>query len=302
MPVACALGVDCAIAVYFDADPTAEGRDYLCGSMTSDGHTGVDFAATDYATMDRGIAVVSAAPGRVIGVRDGEPDGRGQVDPETVRTRECGNGVVIEHSDGLFTQYCHLRQGSVTVLPGDTVDTGTRLGLVGQSGRANFPHVHFEVKQNEVPIDPFSGRPQDGCGNPGTPLWAPETAAALPYFAGLPYHSGFAGEEPAPERIRAGDYDDAVVTAGSQVLVLWTEVWGVAAGDLVRMTITGPDGALLVDDEVEIEATQSWWYRYIGRPLVDEAPWAPGQYVGEISYTRAADSYLWTTTTTLDVQ
>ncbi len=301
MPVACALGTDCAIAVYFDADPTGEARDYLCGAMTYPGHAGVDFAATDYAAMDRGIAVLAAAPGVVVAARDGVPDGRGEIDAEAVRNRECGNGIVIEHADGLFTQYCHLRQGSVTVLPGDSVDAGTQLGMIGQSGRANFPHVHFEVRQNEVPIDPFSGRPADGCGNPGAPLWAPETAAALPYFAGLPYHIGFAGEQPEPARIRAGDYDAAKVTSDSPFLVLWSAVWGLVEGDRVAMTIIAPDGTPVADTVIEIERTESWWYPYVGLPRDAASPWTPGQYVGEIAYTRAADGHVWTTTVTVDV-
>jgi hypothetical protein len=202
----------------------------------------------------------------VVGLRDGILDGRGEVDPTSVRTRECGNGVLVEHAGGSFTQYCHLRQGSVTVLLGDTVDAGTRLGLIGQSGLANFPHLHFELLQNQTPIDPFSGREADGCGNAGIARWAPETAAALPYFAGFPYHSGFAAEEPVADRIRAGDFDQSALTAASPAIVLWTEVWGVATGDRVAMSITGPDGTPLVQDEVAIDRTQSWWYRYVGRP------------------------------------
>lgn len=301
LPVACAPGTDCAVAVYFDADPTGEARDHLCGAMTYDGHTGVDFAVPDYATMDRGIAVLAAAPGQVVGVRDGVPDGRGEVDPAAVRTRECGNGVVVEHADGLFTQYCHLRQGSVTVLPGDNVDAGTQLGMIGQSGLANFPHVHFEVRQNETPIDPFTGRAADGCGLAGLGRWAPETAGALPYFAGLPYHAGFSAVEPDPERIRAGEYDRTRLTVDAEAIVLWTEVWGAAEGDTVTMTIKGPDGAVLVEDETTIDRTQSWWYRYIGRPMVDNTPWTPGHYSGEITYTRAADDHVWTKVVTVEV-
>lgn len=301
LPVACAPGTDCAIAVYFDADPTYEARDYLCGTMTYDGHTGVDFAAPDYAAMDAGIGVVAAAAGQVVGVRDGVPDGRGEVDEASVRSRECGNGVVIEHIDGLSTSYCHMRQGSITVLPGDNVDTGTPLGLIGQSGLANFPHLHFEVRLDSIPIDPFSGRQADGCGNAGIMSWLPETAAALPYFAGLPYHSGFAGEEPSPSAIRAGDFDRTVLTTDSPFIVMWTEIWGVAIGDELSMTIFAPDGTQLAQDRSEISRNESWWYRYTGRPAGEDRRWAPGNYTGEIAYTRAADGHVWTQTLTIQI-
>lgn len=301
MPVSCALGGDCAIAVYFDADPSADARDYLCGAMTYDGHSGVDFAATTYAAMDRGIPVVAAAPGVVVGMRDGLPDARGPVDPDAVRNRECGNGVLVEHADGLFSQYCHLRQGSVTVLLGDTVDAGTPLGLIGQSGNANFPHVHFELLQNQTPIDPFTGRQADVCGGAGIARWAPETAAALPYFAGLPYHSGFAPEEPDPARIRAGDYDQPTMTAASPELVLWTAVWGEVAGDAVTMTIRGPGGEELATASGTVEETRSWQLHYVRAPRPQQGAWVAGPYSGEISYRRAADGHIWTSTLTVQV-
>ena len=301
MPVACAPGNDCAVAVYFDADPTEEARDYLCGTMTYNGHTGVDFALPDYATMDRGIAVLAAAPGRVVIARDGDPDARGEIDLSTIRERECGNGVLLEHEGQVFTQYCHMRQGSVTVLPGETVSAGTQLGLIGQSGQANFPHLHFQVQQDDQWIDPFSGRPADGCGNAGLAWWKPETAAALPYFAGLPYHAGFAPEEPSADGIRAGAYDQVRLTTRTPVITLWTAVWGVGAGDVVAMEIIGPDGATWIDTIVEISQAQSWWHHGIGRAMVEDASWLPGHYTGEITFTRAQDGHVWTKTVTVEV-
>ena len=53
-----------------------------------------------------------------------------------VAGREAGNGVLIEHGGGWQTQYSHLRSGSVSVKPGERVEAGTPLGLIGLSGNS----------------------------------------------------------------------------------------------------------------------------------------------------------------------
>ena len=39
--------------------------------------------------------------------------------------------MIVEHAEGYETQYCHLRQGSIVVAPGDTVSKGDRIGEIG---------------------------------------------------------------------------------------------------------------------------------------------------------------------------
>ncbi|HEY5786453.1 MAG TPA: M23 family metallopeptidase [Microlunatus sp.] len=55
----------------------------------------------------------------------------------------AGNYVVIKHADGTQTLYAHM--SSISVQSGAKVTGGTRLGQVGQTGRAFGPHLHFEV-------------------------------------------------------------------------------------------------------------------------------------------------------------
>lgn len=55
-----------------------------------------------------------------------------------------GNEVELRHHDGSYTVYGHL--SSVAVRVGQTVDTGTRLGLSGATGNVTGPHLHFEVR------------------------------------------------------------------------------------------------------------------------------------------------------------
>ena len=148
LPLACTPGRDCWIAHHVDHEPGPGLRDHACGTLTYDGHDGVDFALPDLAAMEAGVPVLAAAAGIVRAVRDGEVDQRVEErGREAVAGRECGNGVLLDHGAGWQTQYCHLRRGSVAVAPGDRVTAGTRLGLVGLSGLTSFPHLHFEVRR-----------------------------------------------------------------------------------------------------------------------------------------------------------
>ena len=65
---------------------------------------------------------------------------------------EYGNLVDIDHENGLTTRYAHLSKKTVKV--GDVVLKGQRIGDLGQTGRATGPHLHFEVRENSVPLNP----------------------------------------------------------------------------------------------------------------------------------------------------
>ena len=67
-----------------------------------------------------------------------------------------GNCVMIDHNNGYVTLYAHMNALSPLKV-GDTVIKGqTTVGYVGQSGRVNGPHLHFEVIKNGVYIDPMT--------------------------------------------------------------------------------------------------------------------------------------------------
>ncbi len=93
-------------------------------------------------------------PGLDIAAREGTPVGAAAAG-KVVRAGAAGtygNLVVIRHPDGLETRYAHL--SAVTVREGDHVDTGDAVGLVGHTGRATGPHLHFEVRKDGVARDP----------------------------------------------------------------------------------------------------------------------------------------------------
>ena len=64
-----------------------------------------------------------------------------------------GNLVVIQHSTGYTTWYAHLSQ--ITSWVGENVSAGTRIGYVGSTGYSTGPHLHFELRRWNTPIDPL---------------------------------------------------------------------------------------------------------------------------------------------------
>ena len=64
-----------------------------------------------------------------------------------------GNLVVIDHGNGLSTAYAHA--SSILVGVGQTVAQGRTVSLVGSTGHATGPHLHFEVRVNGVAVDPL---------------------------------------------------------------------------------------------------------------------------------------------------
>jgi murein DD-endopeptidase MepM/ murein hydrolase activator NlpD len=63
-----------------------------------------------------------------------------------------GREVVLEHGHDLRTVYGHL--SAIAVIPGQHVIRGQVIGYVGQSGRATGPHLHYEVRVHNVPVNP----------------------------------------------------------------------------------------------------------------------------------------------------
>ncbi|MGH2822955.1 MAG: peptidoglycan-binding protein [Thermoleophilaceae bacterium] len=64
-----------------------------------------------------------------------------------------GNLVVVQHRLGYTTWYAHLSQ--ITSWVGENVSGGTRIGYVGSTGYSTGPHLHFEVRRWNTPIDPM---------------------------------------------------------------------------------------------------------------------------------------------------
>jgi LysM repeat protein len=69
-----------------------------------------------------------------------------------------GNHIVINHGNGFETLYAHLSE--IRVIPGQGVQRGQLIGLVGSTGRSTGPHLHFEIRQGGVKRNPFGFLPR----------------------------------------------------------------------------------------------------------------------------------------------
>lgn len=95
-------------------------------------HNGIDIAAV------KGTPVKAAANGEVIATESKDIE---------------GNYVIINHKNGYTTYYGRLQ--SFTVKKGDLVKRFDVIGYVGNTGRSTAPHLHYEVRLNNKPIDPM---------------------------------------------------------------------------------------------------------------------------------------------------
>lgn len=292
LPIKCTLDRNCWIVNLPDDGRGDKVTDYRCGNRTYNGHEGTDFGIRDFLAVDEGVDVIATADGIVTAARDGTPD-RYLHNAETQRLigrKACGNAVIVQHVGGWESLYCHMRKGSIVVKPGDRVARGDKLGLVGMSGRTQFPHVHVEFRQNERTLDPFTGRPvEDGCKADGHSLWLPEAGVHYPGLA--LYAAGFVDHEPLPERIWSTARSPVSMVRHAPALVLWAAMFGVERGDVLRLKIVDPKGRTLASRDVKIDRHRARMMAYVGRPL-EPLGWQTGKWRGEATLERRENGRL----------
>ena len=113
--------------------PVAGAYGDLYGPRGNRFHAGIDIPAS------KGTPVGAAAAGRVVFAAVGEG---------------FGKLVVLEHAHGVRTRYAHLSR--ITVRVGQYVKASATVGLVGATGEASGPHLHFEVLVRGANVDPLS--------------------------------------------------------------------------------------------------------------------------------------------------
>ena len=108
-------------------------------------HAGIDIA------NDTGTPILAADDGIVVAAEDSVLNGH---------LIGYGRHVIIAHHNGLMTLYGHFEGYLVKI--GDKVVQGQVIGLMGSTGNSSGPHVHFEVRMNNTPVDPKPYLPPDG--------------------------------------------------------------------------------------------------------------------------------------------
>jgi murein DD-endopeptidase MepM/ murein hydrolase activator NlpD len=133
-------------------------------------HAGDGMKFSDYYAY--GQPVLAAADGTVIDTHDGEAEDNGAMKQagesddaylkrlmadQAARLAKglpgvTGNRVIIDHGDGEFSIYVHLKPGSVRVKAGQKVTAGEQLAQVGSSGNSTEPHLHFQLCDTPKPL------------------------------------------------------------------------------------------------------------------------------------------------------
>lgn len=120
--------------------------DFVIADESGSTHNGSSAACEDYYCYNK--PVLAPADGIVAGLIDNIEDN----EPGKVNAlQNWGNTVIIRHSDSLYSQLSHLRQGTFRVKKGDYVRQGDILALCGNSGRSPEPHLHFQVQSTPQP-------------------------------------------------------------------------------------------------------------------------------------------------------
>jgi hypothetical protein len=280
LPLACEIGRSCEVQHYVDRDPGPGALDYRCGRRTYDKHDGIDFRIAD-------IDVLAAAAGRVVAVRDGVPDiSIRAAGAPSVAGHECGNRVGLALGDGWIIDYCHLARGSLKVKVGDTVAPGQALAHVGLSGDTEFPHLHFSVRHGNAVVDPFAPGPvAPGACAPQRGLWTEAAAQGLPYKRGAVLNVGFTTGPATQAAIE--DRAEPAASGAADALVAYARLIGLEAGDVVEMSITGPDGRVLSSGTLPpLDHDKDEWLAQVraGRPA---GGWPHGAYAAEVRVRRA---------------
>ncbi|MDT9598865.1 M23 family metallopeptidase [Sphingosinicella rhizophila] len=145
------------------AVPEEFALDIIAVDADGNSHSGAGDANADFYAY--GADVVAAADGVVAKLVSGGPEETpllrkpdeamnayyariGERQARNLASGEAGvvgDGVVIDHGNGEYSVYAHLRPGSVKVRVGERVRSGTVIGSLGSSGNSTEPHLHFQI-------------------------------------------------------------------------------------------------------------------------------------------------------------
>jgi len=105
---------------------------YKDGGAEGSIHNGIDFAA------EHGSLILASASGKVVFAGD---------------RLITGNSVIIEHLPGLYSMYYHLDK--LYVIENMFVSKGATIGVLGKTGLATGPHLHWEIRNQKITVDPY---------------------------------------------------------------------------------------------------------------------------------------------------
>lgn len=112
------------------------------GFSNAEGHRGIDYG-WEKARVAESQKILAAAAGTVIETYTGNGYNGG-----------WGRRIRIDHGHGIVSAYSHIRPGGVLVSPGQQISAGQLIAHMGSSGASTGTHLHYELYENGVRVDP----------------------------------------------------------------------------------------------------------------------------------------------------
>ena len=163
----------------------------------------------------------------------------------------------------------------MAVKKGARVREGDRLGLIGMSGKTQFPHLHISVRKGKQVIGPFSGR----CSAAESNLWKDDIGYTGTHL--LKY-----GFSDAPQTLDSiEEATSPLLSSKSKAFLFWVNVVDIRKGDRQKITIRRPDGGLLAENSQTIEKSKVNWLSYVGKKR-PQGGWPAGSYTAVYMLTR----------------
>ncbi len=126
---------------YTHKDKWRHAWDFVIKDNKGKQYTGTGDFCKDYYCYEK--PVFAPASGIVSEIFDGIPDNKiGDINTE----QNWGNSIVIKHTEYLYSQISHLKEGSIKIKKGDFVKKGDMLAKTGNSGHSPYPHIHFQLQ------------------------------------------------------------------------------------------------------------------------------------------------------------
>lgn len=249
---------DFFIINYPDTDTGKGIKDTYCGTKTYDRHEGTDFVIRNFKQMDSGVAVLAAADGVVFKVVKNKFDRNKNPNPNL----GLGNYIGIWHvinGKNYYTYYAHLKINSTTVDSGDIVIAGQKIGLVGSSGYATDPHLHFELYSDTGLIDPFIGN----CSITRNQLFWNNT---LTYDTStIKINEGIVKGYPDLENLKEAPnlqniFNSKILNANDSIVSYWWQGTGIKKNDNLKLQWLTPQDSIWFTYNYTVP--QDYWYYY----------------------------------------
>lgn len=235
LPVGARSHRDVLIVNFVDVIPEGgAAADFNCTSppLTWDWHRGNDVMIRTFAEQLIGVPVFAAMDGVVVSAHDGEFDMNVQCAPGV-----AGNSVAINHGSGKIAYYWHMRNGSVSVTPGQIVKAGQQIGQIGSSGCSSWPHLHFETTIDGWTYEPFAGP----C-RPGPSGWLQQESLNLNMFVYNFAPSRTNPNSPGLPQLPPGGGRDRQVLLSDPLVHFWVQIANLPASSNWQVKFIRPNG------------------------------------------------------------